>query len=252
MPKVYVIDDSSSVRFAIERMLRARGLEVVSESSGEAALANLEREAPDLVLCDLVLPDLDGFEICSFVRGHPTLAKTPILVISGIVDDEIREHSRRIGAVGVLEKPFATEELVALVERVLADPGDPPTDVAGVLESPDARLLARLEARLEPLAAIETLRFACIVSPDGQIVGFGPHKPEPADVAALPELARLAALSTFRLGHGDLGLTTIESDRGILALLPQEKQHFLVLGLGDASVLGKTRFLLRRLRLDMS
>ena len=261
MPKVYVIDDSLSVCFAIERMLTARGLDVVSERAGQAALDQLETVAPDLVLCDLVLPDVDGFEICRYLHEHPTLREVPVIVISGIIDDEIRQRAEGLGAVGVLKKPFATDELVDLVERVLGIAGTaeseedgavPPPPPPPIADSPDDRLLAELEARLEPLIVLEALRFACIVSPDGQIVGFGPHKPEPAAVAALPELARLAALSTFRLGHGDLGLTTIESDHGIVAILPQERDHLLVVGLGDSSVLGKARFLLRRLRAEMA
>ncbi|MEM8933181.1 MAG: response regulator [Acidobacteriota bacterium] len=262
MPKVYVIDDSLSVCFAIERMLTARGLDVVSERSGQAALRQLETVAPDLVLCDLVLPDIDGFEICRALHEHPTLREVPVVVISGIIDEEIRGRAEGLGAVGVLKKPFATDELVDLVERVLGSaeaeatgetvdappPPPPPPDAART----DDRLLAELEARLEPLIVLEALRFACIVSPDGQIVGFGPNKPDPAAVAALPELARLAALSTFRLGHGDLGLTTVESDHGIVAILPQERDHLLVVGLGDSSVLGKARFLLRRLRAEVA
>ena len=126
MPKVYVIDDSMSVCFAIERMLRARGMEVISERSGEAALRGVVEHGPDLVLCDLVLPDVEGFEICSFIQGHPRLSSTPVIVISGIVDDAVRAQAHRVGAIGVLKKPFATEELVALVERVFGGREIPP------------------------------------------------------------------------------------------------------------------------------
>ena len=97
MAKVSVIDDSLSVCFAIERMLRAHGMEVVSHRSGEAALSRLEEEAPDLVLCDLVLPDIEGFQICTFIREHATLSSVPVIVISGIVDDEVRAQAEQVG-----------------------------------------------------------------------------------------------------------------------------------------------------------
>jgi len=122
---VYVIDDSVSVCFAIERMLRATGLAVLARRAGEAALRDLEQLTPDLVLLDLVLPDIGGLQICSFMRGHPRLASVPVIIISGIVDDEVRSQALRIGAVGVLKKPFATEDLVQMVSQVLSQESTP-------------------------------------------------------------------------------------------------------------------------------
>ena len=118
--QILVIDDSASVCFAIERILAARGLDVSSERSGAAAMERLQHEAPDLVLLDLVLPDVEGFDVCSFMQAEPRLAHVSVVVISGIVDNEIRSKALRLGAVGVLKKPFATQDLVDLVERVLS------------------------------------------------------------------------------------------------------------------------------------
>ncbi|MCG8455472.1 MAG: response regulator [Holophagales bacterium] len=284
MPKVYVIDDSMSVCFAIERMLRARGMEVISERSGEAALRGLVEHGPDLVLCDLVLPDVEGFEICSFIQGHPRLSSTPVIVISGIVDDAVRAQAHRVGAIGVLKKPFATEELVALVERVFGgremsagesvprsgagstDPAGSPDSPARTgtasassappppgVEAPIASTTAELEALeegLAPLGSIEVLRFACLLTPDGSVRGFGAHKPEPDELAHVPELARFAAAAAGRLRLGRLGTATFETEHGVLVVTPWKAGCLLVLGLGDLSVLGKTRYILRRLAAD--
>ncbi|MEO1368169.1 MAG: response regulator, partial [Acidobacteriota bacterium] len=173
---VYVIDDSVSVCFAIERMLRATGLEVLSQRSGEAALRDLEELTPDLVLLDLVLPDIGGLQICSFMRGHPRLASVPVIIISGIVDDEVRSQALRIGAIGVLKKPFATEDLVKMVDEVLSREKHASSAALGAAPLPAPLGSERLEATLERFAGLGTLRFAALVHASGEIRGFGAAK----------------------------------------------------------------------------
>ncbi len=119
MAKVFVLDDSVSVRKAVERLLAPRGLTVASCATGNEALARLPGEAPDLLICDLLLPDLDGYEVCRWLRQVPALAATPVLFISGIVDADIASQVAALGVEGVLKKPFSGEELVATVERIL-------------------------------------------------------------------------------------------------------------------------------------
>lgn len=295
MAKVFVIDDSRSVCFAIERMLSARGLDVVTRRSGQEALLSLEDEMPDLVMCDLVLPDIEGFQICAFLKNHPVLGDVPVIVISGIVDEEVRREAAEVGAVAVMKKPFTSDEMVRLVEELLADKptSDDNTDEADNDESPaddeveptsvedDAspepdsadqpkaktskaprillsprpgdgdQLLDRLEARLEPLAAIEALKFACVLSPNGDLRGYGPSKPTATHLAALPQLIRAAANTAAHTGHGKVGILTLETvGGGVLVVKPQEEGHLIVLGLADLSVLGKARYLLRRLSED--
>ena len=330
MAKVIVIDDSLSVCFAIERMLRSRGMEVISHRSGEAALEGLEPEEPDLVLCDLVLPDIEGFQICTFIKQSPVLADVPVIVISGIVDEEVRAQAKEVGAEAVLKKPFASDEMLTLVEKILRRRGvlkpdeddvptgpvaveaedatepvevekeaegednqvesnevelslvdspaeengestasDPragraprillattdPLDAQPTVDAPDPlaqtgsddELLDRLELRLEPLASIEALRFACILSPGGELRGYGPAKPTSTDLAALPQLMRAASNTATHTRQGEVGILTLETSQGVLVVKPQEEGHLMVLGLGDRSVLGKARYLLRRL-----
>src|SRR4029077_2874501 len=85
MAKVLVVDDSLSVRKVVERALIGRQIEVVCAATGTEALERFEHEAPDLVVCDVVMPDRDGYEICEFVKRHPRLGQTPVLLMSGIV-----------------------------------------------------------------------------------------------------------------------------------------------------------------------
>ena len=69
MAKVLVADDSLSVRKVVERCLGTRGIEVLSVGSGSEAIERIERDEPDLVVCDVIMPDRDGFEICHFVTN---------------------------------------------------------------------------------------------------------------------------------------------------------------------------------------
>lgn len=245
---VYVIDDSVSVCFAIERMLRATGLEVLSQRSGEAALRDLEQLTPDLVLLDLVLPDIGGLQICSFMRGHPRLASVPVIIISGIVDDEVRSQALRIGAVGVLKKPFATEDLVQMVGEELAR--DEPLAPAATAPLPDPLGADQLETTLEPFAALASLRFAALVHTGGEIRGFGAAKPDSGAGGELLTAIKRGAMAAAAAGYGDLDLLTLETSDGLLLLRPSQGGWVLAVGVGSLADLGKARLLLRRLHLE--
>ena len=120
MAKVLVIDDSLSVRKVVERALVGRQIEVVCAATGTEALERIEREAPDIVVCDVVMPDRDGYEICEYIKRHPRLSRTPVLLMSGIVNDEVRARAARVQSADVLSKPFAAEDLVRRLEALLA------------------------------------------------------------------------------------------------------------------------------------
>jgi CheY-like chemotaxis protein len=125
MAKVLVVDDSLSVRKVVERALVAKQLDVVSAASGNEAIAQIERELPDLVVCDVVMPDRDGYEICRFVKSHPRLGRVPVLLISGIVNGTVLEQAAEAKSDDVLRKPFEAAELVRKVSELLAGNGTP-------------------------------------------------------------------------------------------------------------------------------
>jgi len=127
MAKVLVVDDSLSVRKVVERALLGRQLEVVCAATGTEALERIERDEPDVVVCDVLMPDKDGYEICEFVKRHPRLSRTPVLLMSGIVNDEVRERAARVQSADVLSKPFAADDLLRRLEVLLAQPAAPPS-----------------------------------------------------------------------------------------------------------------------------
>jgi CheY-like chemotaxis protein/predicted regulator of Ras-like GTPase activity (Roadblock/LC7/MglB family) len=119
MPKVLVIDDSVSVRKVVERALAGKQVDVVCAASGTEALDCMERDAPDVIVCDVVMPDRDGYEICEFVKKHPRLGDIPVLLMSGIVNDEVKQRAARARSEGVLAKPFAAEDLLKRLDGFL-------------------------------------------------------------------------------------------------------------------------------------
>jgi CheY-like chemotaxis protein/predicted regulator of Ras-like GTPase activity (Roadblock/LC7/MglB family) len=149
MAKVLVVDDSLSVRKVVERALLGRQMEVVCAATGSEALERIERDEPDVVVCDVVMPDKDGYEICEFVKRHPRLGRTPVLLMSGIVNDEVRERAARVKSADVLSKPFAADDLLRKLDALLAvakPPAAPPA-------SPDPVVTPVMPATLLPSPA---------------------------------------------------------------------------------------------------
>ncbi len=116
MPMILVVDDSIAVRKVAERLLTEAGLGVTLAANGEEALAYLAKERPDVVVSDVIMPDKSGYEVCTFVRGNAMLAATPVLLISGIVNDEVMKQAESCRADGILKKPFQD---TSLKDRVL-------------------------------------------------------------------------------------------------------------------------------------
>jgi DNA-binding response OmpR family regulator len=119
--KVLVADDSITVRKIAERQLREAGFDVALASSGEEAVASLERDRPDLVISDVIMPGKSGYDVCVFIRSQVTLAAIPVLLISGIVNDEVMRRAQACQADGVLKKPFQgsalNEQVIAVLSR---------------------------------------------------------------------------------------------------------------------------------------
>jgi twitching motility two-component system response regulator PilG len=158
MPKVLVVDDSLSVRKVVQRALESRRIEVLSAASGTEALEQIGREAPDLIVCDVIMPDMDGYQICDFVKKHPTLGHTPVLLISGIVNGTVLERAAKVRSDDVMRKPFAAEELLQRIESFLnaqsrtpsATP--PPAAVTAPVESPASAAVTTPAERPVPAA----------------------------------------------------------------------------------------------------
>jgi CheY-like chemotaxis protein len=154
MAKVLVVDDSQTVRKVVERLLVSVGHDVILAENGEAAVTRVEKERPDLVITDVSMPGMSGYDVCKFVKSHALLSGTPVLLIAGIVDAEITRQAQACQADGVLKKPLKGSSLQESVRELLdsararpAGASDTPAAGATVSGPSDARV-RDLEAKL--------------------------------------------------------------------------------------------------------
>ena len=138
---VLVVDDERKIRDVVARYLEAAGFAVLVAGSGQKALELAARARPDLVVLDLMLPDLSGEEVLRSIR---TLAEVPIIVLTAKSSEEDRVANLRQGADDYLVKPFSPRELVARVEAVLRRSGPP---ASGELAFDQGRLRIDREGR---------------------------------------------------------------------------------------------------------
>lgn len=117
---VLVVDDERANRELYARLLAPLGYAVRSAGDGEEALAEVDREAPDLVLLDLQMPRCDGYAVCRRLKSDPATRLIPVVVVTSHVEMDWKLAAVEIGADDYLPKPFSTQELVARVKARLA------------------------------------------------------------------------------------------------------------------------------------
>ena len=110
--RVLVVDDEAPVTALLDRLLRAEGYAVDVAFDGESALARVAQAPPDLILLDVVLPGLNGFAVCRRLKDDPATRLTPVILVSGIHEPDIRVQGLEVGADDFLTKPFDTRELL--------------------------------------------------------------------------------------------------------------------------------------------
>jgi two-component system sensor histidine kinase/response regulator len=114
-PRIMVVDDLPENLLALHASLAARGYEVAPQRSGEAALIAAAQNPPDLILLDIAMPGLDGYEVCQRLKADPHLAQIPILFLSGLGEVEDKVKAFQAGGLDFIPKPFKLEELHARV-----------------------------------------------------------------------------------------------------------------------------------------
>ena len=128
-PLVMVVDDSITVRRVTQRLLKREGYRVVLANDGLQALERLQDERPAVVLSDIEMPRMDGFDLARNIRGDARLRDLPIIMITSRIAEKHREHARELGVDHYLGKPYAEEELLGLIRHYCALPlnADAPT-----------------------------------------------------------------------------------------------------------------------------
>lgn len=131
MATIAVVDDAATVREVVVTYLRSAGHVVVEASDGQAALDLVEQEHPDLVVLDLMLPRLDGREVCAHLRAR---SKIPIIMLTALGTEDDRVAGLTLGADDYVTKPFSPRELVLRVESVLRRSGEDTTSGQHVVD----------------------------------------------------------------------------------------------------------------------
>ena len=123
MSKILLVDDEPNIQKLLRASLAARGYQVLVASDGEEALELARLECPDLVLLDLKIPRLSGWDVLTGLKANEKLHKTAVIIMSGAANPSDEDKARSMGAVGCLAKPFTPDELMHEINLVLGKPG---------------------------------------------------------------------------------------------------------------------------------
>jgi CheY-like chemotaxis protein/predicted regulator of Ras-like GTPase activity (Roadblock/LC7/MglB family) len=149
MARVLVVDDSISVRKALEKILTSRDMDIIAADSAESAMSLLEQDSHvDLIISDVVMPGMDGFTLTTTLKEKDAFKSIPILLISGIVDDNSRNKAKQAGAVNIVKKPFTPDEILPPIQTALAQAAKPAPQAAAPAQQPAAQ--AAPKARPQP------------------------------------------------------------------------------------------------------
>lgn len=118
-PKIMVVDDEPDALELIEFNLKQAGYDVVTAGDGAAALKKARSASPDLVILDIMLPEIDGFEVCKLLRRDPATAAIPILMLTARAAEIDRVLGLELGGDDYVTKPFSPRELVLRVNKIL-------------------------------------------------------------------------------------------------------------------------------------
>ena len=120
VPKILVADDNANIQKMVALAFEERGIQVVSVGNGEAAVRRIPDLNPDLVLADIFMPVRNGYEVCEFVKKDERFSHVPVILLVGAFDPLDEKEARRVGADGVLKKPFVPPDpLIAMVTSAL-------------------------------------------------------------------------------------------------------------------------------------
>lgn len=190
MAKILVADDNSNIQKMVGLALKDQGIDVVAVGNGEAAVRKISDVRPDLVLADVFMPVRNGYEVCSYVKGDSALAHIPVILLVGAFDPLDEQEAQRVGADGVLKKPFVPPDpLISMVKSALTRAG---VSIGGApVPAP---------VKEEPLRAMDMLTPRTQVTPPSSISlpaleDFPEADAEPVmdEVAAKPEPVRIDA-----------------------------------------------------------
>ena len=130
MAKILIVDDSPSQLLGIQRIVEKLGHESITAEDGAAGVEVAKRELPDMVLMDVVMPNLNGFQATRSITREPTTKHIPVILVTTKDQDTDRMWGLRQGAKAYLTKPFSEDELAEVIERIFNTSDAPPPSAA--------------------------------------------------------------------------------------------------------------------------
>jgi CheY-like chemotaxis protein len=195
IPTVYFIDDSATMREVIKIAFRRENINVVACQDAAVALKEIETAKPDIVITDVIMPDKDGYDVCQHIKSHPELAKTPVILMSGVVNRAVAERAFAVKADELLRKPFQPQDLIARVKHLLKPNGTPaPTPAAAAnaavaLSSIFSAAAAPIPPRSVPAAPAPVQQQRAVAAAAAAPAPPVPAVAHPASVPVAPAIA---------------------------------------------------------------
>ncbi len=117
--KVLVIDDSTTNVVLLEAILQSKGYGILTALSAREGMEIIRKERPALILLDLLMPEVSGYEFLETINKDPENSKIPVIAVSAVTDQENKDRTMKLGAVDFIEKPVEINNLIAKVEKYL-------------------------------------------------------------------------------------------------------------------------------------
>lgn len=199
IPTVYFIDDSATMREVIKIAFRRENINVVAYNDAASALGQIEIARPDVVITDVIMPDKDGYEVCQFIKQHPTLGNTPVILMSGVVNRSVAEKAFSVKADELIRKPFQPQDLITRVRHLLHLGGPTPAPNPLAAANAAAALSNIFQTSASAAAAVRPRAVALppspLAAPAAPVfmaplpVAYGPPPPAAPRAAAPPMAA---------------------------------------------------------------
>ena len=120
VPSILIVDDERELLHALTVRLTAAGFVCDTAMNGKEGLAKVQQRRPDLIVVDLLMPEMDGFEMCRRLKSDAATTSIPVLVLTAIPERSLEERLHELGTVRVMHKPFDSMELLSAVREILA------------------------------------------------------------------------------------------------------------------------------------
>ena len=118
-PTVYFIDDSATMREVIKIAFRRESINIITCADAAAALAQFAQNPPDAVITDVIMPDQDGYSVCTQIKQHAEYSSVPVILMSGVVNKTVADKAIAVHADELIRKPFQPQELIGRVKSLL-------------------------------------------------------------------------------------------------------------------------------------